>query len=418
MKKGRCIFLITVLVMMLALSMTAYAEPEDESNEVKLDYIIRGYDYIKFYISESQTQAGTLLVDGTRDLEIYTGSTYLKPGKTYYLNMLARIDGMIPFFAGKFNLNGSGLQFTNNSKELLTNPTDFRAYSGNIGYGLCETQYSYKHPTTIPGVTYINALGGGKQVWFSATIIPEQSVLKAQVIDSSKGIDLTWNAVPGAVSYSVERSMTPGGPYTPIVSDLTETSYADKSVTANTTYYYIVKAKLSDTETVTSTEVTGTPTFETPTVESKLKVVLEPEEKLQLSVDDHLDENTNMTWTSSDNTVAQVDANGVVTAIKAGNAVIHVQSPDVNYSDDINVLVVDNADDYRLAVDLKVGKTNRLTVDDLTNTLNVSWISSDSSVATVSSKGVVTAKEKGLTLAKATDREGNVVGQVYVRVRE
>ena len=131
-----------------------------------------------------------------------------------------------------------------------------------------------------------------------------------------------------------------------------------------------------------------------------------------------MEENTNMTWTSSDSTVAQVDANGVVTAIKAGNAVIHVQSPDGTYSDEINVLVVDNADDYRLAIDLQVGKTSRLTVDDLTNTLNVTWESTDTTVATVSSKGVVTAKGKGLTLAKAVDIDGNVVGQVYVRVRE
>jgi len=232
------------------------------------------------------------------------------------------------------------------------------------------------------------------------------------------GVDVTWNSISGATSYSVERSTTAGGPYTPIASDLTETSYRDKSVVANTTYYYIVKARLSDTETITSVEVSAVPTSDTPTVDAKLKVVLEPEEKLQLSVDDHLDENTNMTWTSSDSTVAQVDINGVVTAIKAGNAVIHVQGPDGNYSDYINILVVDNADDYRLAVDLKVGKTSRLTVDDLTNTLNVTWNSSDATVATVSSKGVVTAKGKGLTLAKATDKDGNVVGQVYVRVRE
>lgn len=154
-----------------------------------------------------------------------------------------------------------------------------------------------------------------------------------------------------------------------------------------------------------------------PTPNSKIKVVMEPEEELHLSVDDHLDENNNMTWTSSDNNVAQVDANGVVTAIKAGNAVIHVQSRDGIYSEDMNILVVDNADDYRLAVDLTVGETSRLTVDDLANTLNITWESSDASVSTVSSKGVVTAKGKGLTLAKAKDKDGNVVGQIYIRVR-
>ena len=69
-------------------------------------------------------------------------------------------------------------------------------------------------------------------------------------------------------------------------------------------------------------------------------------------------------------------------------------------------------------MDLRVGKSSRLTIDDLTNTLNVTWDSSDATVATVSSKGVVTAKGKGLILAKATDIDGNVIGQVYVRVRE
>jgi hypothetical protein len=417
-KVTRIIFLFTVLVMMLALSMTAYAEPEDKSNEVKLDYKIRGFSYVKFYISESQTQAGTLLVNGTRDLDIYTGSTYLKPGKTYYLNMLVSIDGMLPEFAGKFDLNGSGLQFTNNSKQLLTNPTDFRAYEKGIGYGLCKTIYEYKYSTTIPGVTYIVAQGGGREVWFSATIIPEQSVLKVQAIDSSKGVDLTWNAIPGAASYSVERSMTPGGPYTPIISDLTETSYADKNVTANTTYYYIVKAKMSDTETITSAEVSATPTTETPTIESKLKVVLEPTESLQLSVDDNLAINTNMTWTSSDNTVATVNEKGVVTALAPGNTVITVKSPDGTYTDYINVLVVEDASDYRLAIDLKVGQSARLTVDDLTNTVNATWEPMDSAIANVTSKGKVTALKKGLVLFTAKDEEGIVIGKVYVRVRE
>jgi len=145
---------------------------------------------------------------------------------------------------------------------------------------------------------------------------------------------------------------------------------------------------------------------------------LEPGEKLQLSVDDHLDENTNMVWTSSNGTVAEVDENGVVSSVNTGDAVIYIRSKEGTYTDEINILVVDNAEDYRLAVDLNVGNVRRLTVDDLTNTLNVTWNSSDATVATVSSKGVVTAKGKGLTLAKATDKDGNVVGQVYVRVRE
>lgn len=416
-KVTRSIFLIALLVIMSAFSITTYAEPGDVDNKVKLDYQMSAYDEFKIYVSESQTDAGQLIADVDRNsgLNGYKGNTYLEPGKTYYLHIYAQIRGMTPRVAGKFNLDGSGLKFSNNSKELLTNPTDFRAYNKGLGNGLLKTEYDDR---SWEGIRRIRAISGGDRLWFSTTIVTDMPMLSAQAIGGNSNINITWNSIPGVTSYSVERSTTAGGPYTPIASDLIETSYTDKSLAANTIYYYIVKAKMSDTDTVTSSEVSGTPTTETPTVDSKLKVVLEPEEKLQLSVDDHLDENTNVTWTSSDSTVAQVDTNGVVTAIKAGNAVIHVQSPDRTYSDEINVLVVDNADDYRLAVDLQVGKTSRLTVDDLTNTLNVTWDSSDATVATVSSKGVVTAKGKGLTLAKATDRDGNVVGQVYVRVRE
>lgn len=229
-------------------------------------------------------------------------------------------------------------------------------------------------------------------------------------------VTLSWDKVNNAQSYNIKRSKTSGGPYETIDTS-SNNMYEDVSVLHDITYYYVVTAVLNGKEYSNSNEASAILKSSNSGL-SKLKVVLEPEEKLQLSVDDHLDENKNMTWTSSDSTVAQVDSNGVVTAIKAGNAVVHAQSPDGNYYDDINILVLDNADDYRLAIDLKVGKTSRLTVDDLTNTLNVTWDSSDATVATVSSKGVVTAKGKGLTLTKVTDRDGNVVGQVYVRVRE
>ncbi|MFT4005227.1 MAG: Ig-like domain-containing protein [Lacrimispora sp.] len=420
-KVTRSIFLIVLLVMALALNITAYAEPEDESADIALNYKLTGYDTFKLYISESDSETGVELLSGD-DKKYYSGSTKLNPEKTYYLHILTMSVGSYTRLAGKFELNGSGLEFSNNTNILGTNLTDFKFSFAGFGKDyrvMGQTTNTLTVPPDLAPAQYIIfPKTWDQQVYISAIIKPVQSVLSAQTNITENNVNLTWNSIPGAVSYSVERSMAPGGPYTPIASDLIETSYLDKSTTPNTTYYYIVKAKISDTETLASAEVSATLPPETPTVDSKLKVVLEPEEKLQLSVDNHLDENTNMTWTSSDSTVAQVDSNGVVTAIKAGDAVIHVESQDGTYSDEINILVVDNADNYRLAVDLKVGNTSRLTVDDLTNTLNITWESGDPSVATVSSRGVVTAKGKGLTLAKAKDEDGNVVGQVYIRVRE
>ena len=232
-------------------------------------------------------------------------------------------------------------------------------------------------------------------------------------------VNLTWNTVDKATNYTVKRATTAGGPYTTIATDITETSYTDTDVTNGTTYYYIVSAVNADVEISDSNEASAQPTESQtpPTTEAKLKVVLEVAEILRLSVDDDLNINTQMSWSSSDPTVATVNEKGIVTALAPGNTVITVKSPDGSYTDYINVLVVENADDYRLAIDLKVGETARLTADDFTNTANITWAPMDSSIANVTNKGKVTAMSKGLVIISAKDAEGNIIGRVYVRVR-
>lgn len=259
---------------------------------------------------------------------------------------------------------------------------------------------------------------------YSTAIIPESSIPVTSpnltALSGDTKIDLTWDAVNKATGYTVKRATTAGGPYTTIASDLTETSYTDTNVTNGTTYYYIVSAVNNGKEVTNSNEVSAAPNAATtpPATEAKLKVVLEVSEALRLSVDDNLNINTQMVWSSSVETVATVNEKGVVTAVAPGNTVITVKSVDGSYTDYINVLVVENADDYRLAIDLKVGDTARLTADDFTNTANVTWAPMDSSIANVTSKGKVTALSKGLVLITAKDNEGNIIGRVYVRVRE
>lgn len=420
-KVTKSIFLIALFVMVSAFSMTAHAEPNETSSEVTLSYRLSVLDSFNLYISESDTEKGVLITSGNKFTTIYQGNTKLKTGKNYFLHVESNSAGYESGIIGIFTLDGKDLKFSNNSNQLATDVNNIKFSQTGFGKDYKLPNYLGGHDRFLSPAWWVGVKKDMKDAtpgYFSAAIISTTPVLIAQSSNINNGVDLTWNTIDNALSYSVERSTTAGGPYTPIASDLTETSYTDKSVTANTTYYYIVKAKLSETETVTSSEISGTPTTETPTIESKLKVVLEPTESLQLSVDDNLAINTNMTWTSSDNTVATVNEKGVVTALAPGNTVITVKSPDDTYTDYINVLVVEDASDYRLAIDLKVGQSARLTVDDLTNTVNTTWEPMDSAIANVTSKGKVTALKKGLVLFTAKNEEGNVIGKVYVRVRE
>ncbi|HLJ56319.1 MAG TPA: malectin domain-containing carbohydrate-binding protein [Chthonomonadaceae bacterium] len=70
---------------------------------------------------------------------------------------------------------------------------------------------------------------------------------------------LGWQASTGATSYSVKRSGVSGGPYTTLATGVTTTSYTDGSLTAGTTYYYVVTASNASGESGNSNEVAVTP---------------------------------------------------------------------------------------------------------------------------------------------------------------
>lgn len=81
--------------------------------------------------------------------------------------------------------------------------------------------------------------------------------LTASTISSSQ-INLTWNAVTGATSYSLKRSTTNGGPYSVIATGVTTTSYNDIGLSAGTAYYYVVSAVNASGESANSAQAGAT----------------------------------------------------------------------------------------------------------------------------------------------------------------
>ena len=121
-----------------------------------------------------------------------------------------------------------------------------------------------------------------------------------------------------------------------------------------------------------------------------------------------------MTWKSSDAAVATVDANGKVTAVKAGEATITVTTEDGGKTATCKVTVKPNlvSEITLAALAIYVGENKSITVtvkpDDAINKA-LTWKSSDATVATVDATGKVTGKKIGTATITATAQDGSGV---------
>ncbi len=127
-------------------------------------------------------------------------------------------------------------------------------------------------------------------------------------------------------------------------------------------------------------------------------------------------------WTSSDETVATVDVNGLVTAKKAGTAVITVTSKDNSeISAECTITVTSAAPEKvevtgitldKTSAEAEEGKTVQLVATvtpDNATVKDCEWTSSDETVATVDVNGLVTAKQAGTAVITVTSKDNSEI---------
>ena len=148
--------------------------------------------------------------------------------------------------------------------------------------------------------------------------------------------------------------------------------------------------------------------------------------------------NKNITWSSSNSRVASVSNSGKVTANAEGAATITAKTNDGNYTATCTVTVVkatepDNPADPSAEVkvtgvtidkptaSVRVGEKVQLTAivapSDATNK-NVTWSSSDTSIATVSTSGLVTGVKKGQANITVTTVDGSMTAEATISVTD
>jgi uncharacterized protein YjdB len=127
--------------------------------------------------------------------------------------------------------------------------------------------------------------------------------------------------------------------------------------------------------------------------------------------------NKNVTWESSNTTIATV-VNGLVTTLSTGNTTITVKTNDGNFQDScvleveaVPIVLVDTLTLNKNSSILEVGQTEQLLVTigpENADNKTVTWSSSDTSIATVSNTGFVTSLAIGdvIITVTANDESG------------
>ncbi|MCB2287247.1 Ig-like domain-containing protein [Clostridium algidicarnis] len=141
-------------------------------------------------------------------------------------------------------------------------------------------------------------------------------------------------------------------------------------------------------------------------------LILGETDKLQATVNPSDASNKAVTWKSSDNSILTVDANGTVTAVNKGTAIITVTTVDGNKTASCTFTVnsIKSVSLNKTTSSLTVGETDTLLATiNPANAKNkaVTWKSSDDSILTVDAKGTVTAINEGTAIITVTTVDEN-----------
>lgn len=200
--------------------------------------------YVYGRVADHHTRPIVLLDSTNQHLYMYAtadengGSIYEKSAP---INALAFAGGLGTPFIEEAATPGTsgGLNNATSTKQPLNCTTGLVVLASN------DTTDRYWHNyRALPGCT---------------TPAPPAPPANLQATPGDTRVELRWEAVNGASSYSVKRSTSSGGPYTTLASGLTGTTYVDTTVSNGIAFYYVVTALNSAGESAPSNEVSATP---------------------------------------------------------------------------------------------------------------------------------------------------------------
>ena len=221
----------------------------------------------------------------------------------------------------------------------------------------------------------------------------------------------------------------------PVVGAVVDWQSSDEAV-ATVSAQGLVTAVTNGVARITATSGSASSGVDVTVMQSAGSIVIEPMEATLMSLGATVQltatvldgngqpiEGAVVTWQSSDESVATVSADGLVTAVRNGTARITATSVSATAGIDVTVMqsagsiVIEPLEATLISIDETV-QLSATVLDgngQLVEDAVVDWHSSDEAVATVSSQGLVTAVKNGVT--RITARSGDAAESVDITIR-
>lgn len=239
-------------------------------------------------------------------------------------------------------------------------------------------------------VTSVTISGGSSTMYIQGTQTLTASVLP----DDADDVSVTWSSSDESIATVSNKGVVTG------VSDgvVKITAKAASGVSAS---YEITVKPIEVTDIILN-------------ISDDITLLIDEEQQVSVTFEPDNATDKTLQWRTSDVSVATVE-NGLIKAKAEGTAVIYITTSNkivktVTVNVESNVVAVTSVEVTPLEYTLHVGETYTLLAtvlpDDASNK-TVTWSSSDENIATVSSKGVVTAKGTGeatITVSSANEK--------------
>jgi beta-galactosidase len=156
------------------------------------------------------------------------------------------------------------------------------------GYAQVIVQSANQTGPIVLGATASGLASTNAVITAAATLpAPDAPGGVAAVAGADGPVTISWDVVPGAVTYKVKRATVIGGPYTVIASNVGSLGLIDTALTNHTIYYYVVSAVNANGESADSIQVSATTQFpNAPTAPTGLMAIAG-------------DEQVSLSWTAS-----------------------------------------------------------------------------------------------------------------------